>query len=509
MSTNNLDNAKRIARNTIMLYIRMFFIMLIGLYTSRVILNVLGVSDYGVYNVVGGVVAMFSLLTTSLSSSISRFTTFELGRGDTTRLNKIFSTAINVQLIMSCIIVLATEIIGVWFLNTKMNIPADRMVAANWVMQCSIISFVLGLFMVPYNAAIIAHERMSAFAYIGILEVVLKLAIVYALLFSPIDKLITYAILQLGVSILLRFIYATYCHRNFAECKYHYVYDKQLLKEMVAYAGWGFLGNGSWILNNQGINILINLFFGVVLNAARGIASQVDTLIQNFVRNFMTALNPQITKSYAAGNFEYMHKLVLAGARYSYYLMLFFVLPIFLETPIILKLWLKIVPDYTVIFLRFTLLSSMCVIIGNTLITSIHATGKIRNYELVMGTLALSNFPLVWIAFSLGASPVAAYVIYLIIYFILIFVRLYMAKDMIHLSAWRYIKEVLLRVTFVSLLSLILPLIIYWTQSDSIIRLVEIVITSTFSTVLSVWFVGMNQSERLLLTGVIMKKLKK
>lgn len=484
--------------------------MAIGLYTSRVVLQTLGVKDYGTYNVVGGVVSMFSIVSSSLSTAISRFITFELGKNDKIRLNKIFSTAINVQLLMGLLIVILMEVIGVWFLNTQMNIPQERMGAANWVFQLSIVSFVLGLLMVPYNASIIAHEDMGVFAYMTFLDAVLKLLIVYSLYISPFDKLISYAVLLFCVSLLMRSIYAVYCKRHYEECTYHFVNDRNLLKEIMSFAGWNFLGNGSWILNNQGVSILINIFFGVTLNAARGIASTVDNLVQNFVRNFMTAINPQITKSYAEGNLAYMHKLVFAGAKYSAYLMLFFIIPISLETETILHLWLgDTIPDYTAIFVRLTLLSSMSVVVGGTLITSVFATGKIRNYELVMGLMALSNFPMVWIAFKMGASPVVAYVIYFGVYLSMVFVRLYMVKDLIHLSAWTYIREVFVRVLTVGLLSMTLPLVLFFSQEDSVWRFLEIGTTSVFCTIASILLVGMKADEKEMVFKYIKMRFKR
>lgn len=506
------DNAQRLAKNTVILYFRMLLLMLIGLYTSRIILKTLGIADYGTYNLVGGVISMFSILTSSLSTAISRFITFELGKGQSERLKIVFSTSVNVQLILGLVVVLFSETIGVWFLNTHLQIPAERMVAANWVLQCAIASFVLGLLMVPYNATLIAHENMNIFAYISIMEAVLKLAIVFALYFSPYDKLITYAILLFAVSCLIRWIYATYCKRHYEECRYRYVYDKHLIKEMTGFAGWNLLGDGSWILNNYGVNILLNIFFGpitgLVLNAARGIATQVDNIVQSFVRNFMTALNPQITKSYAAGDFEYMHKLVFVGAKYSFFLMMLFVVPLCLETKLILKLWLDEVPDYTVIFVQLTLLSSMCVLLGNTLITSVLATGKIRNYELVVGLMALSVFPITWIAFKMGSSPVAAYIISFCVYFSMIFVRLYMVKDLIHISAWAYVKEVFLRVAIVGTFALLFPLLITYFQEDSISRFLEVCFTSVISSICSMLLFGIKCDERIMIKNLIRKMIR-
>ena len=297
MSTDNTSNNKRIAKNTLMLYMRTMLTMAITLFTSRVILQVLGVDDYGIYNVVGGFVAMFGIVSGALTSSISRFLTFELGKGDTSRLNKIFCTSLNIQICISLLIVLLGELIGLWFLNYKMNIPPERLLAANWVLHCSLIAFAINLISIPFNAAIIANERMSTFAYVSILEVSCKLIIVYMLYLSPIDKLISYAILMVCVSLVVQSVYAIYCKRYFPECTYHRYFDKSLIKQMTGFAGWTFFTNGAMLFNTQGINILINIFFGVSVNAARGIATQVEAAVMRFVNDFTTAINPQITKN--------------------------------------------------------------------------------------------------------------------------------------------------------------------------------------------------------------------
>lgn len=502
-------DTKRIAKNTFFMYIRMFVMMLVSLYTSRVILNVLGVEDYGTYNVVGGVVSMFTLLTASMSASISRYLTFSLGKGDYETLRRVFSVSVEVQIAMAVVIVLAVEAVGVWFLNTQMKIPPERMVAANWVMQCSLISFVVGLLMVPYNASIISHERMNIYAYISIWDAVMKLVIVYALYVSPFDKLKSYAVLLLIVSTLTTVIYWVYCLRNFEECRFQIVKDKRLVKEMASFAGWGMLGDGAWMLNTQGVNILMNIFFGVVLNAARGVATTVDNVVQSFVRNFMVALNPQITKSYASGDYEYMHRLIFMGSKYSYFLMLFFFVPISLETRTILTLWLKIVPDYAVVFTQLTLMSTMCFMLGNTLITAIQATGQIRMYSIVMGLMALSNFPLTWIAFALKASPVWAYIIYLAIFFCMIFVRLYMAKDKIHLSAWDFVNKVLLRSACTTVFAFLLPGLLCVFQADSILRMLEVCFVSVLGSLLAIYFVGLDKLEREFANNMIRRRVLK
>ena len=497
MSNQTSNNNKRIAKNTLLLYVRMLFTMAVSLFTSRVILNTLGVEDYGINNVVGGIVTMFSVLSGSLSSSISRFITFELGKGNIERLKTIFSTGVNIQLGMSVLIIIIAEAVGIWFLNTKMNIPTDRMVAANWVFQCAILTFVLNLLSVPYNAAIIAHEKMSAFAYISVVEVSLKLIIVYMLMISPFDRLETYAVLLLLVGAVIRFIYGYYCKRHFEECTYHFVFDKPVLKEMTGFAGWNFLGNGAYMLNTQGVNILMNLYFGVAVNAARGIATQVDAALKQFVNNFTTAVNPQITKSYAQGDLAYMHKLVCRSAKFSAFLMMFFAVPIILETNTILTIWLKTVPDYAVIFLQWIIISSfMDTVLANSLVTSMFATGKIKRYQIIVTTVGCLVFPLSWIAFKLGFEPQVGYILYFFIYTILLFVRLYLLKDMVKLPVMMYIREVLYKLAPVIVVGFAIAGILILTMDAGWLRLILVCLLSVLVTAASEYFIGLSNKEK-------------
>lgn len=490
------ENTKRIAKNTLVLYVRTLFTMLVALYTSRVILNTLGVSDFGIINVVGGVVGMFSVISGSLASSISRFITFELGHGDFNKLKQIFSTSVNIQIGISLIIVILAECIGVWFINHKLNIPESRLIAANWVFQCSLLSFVIGLISVPYNACIIAHERMSAFAYISILETILKLVIVYMLFISPYDKLISYSILFVIVAIIIRLIYGWYCHNHFAECHYKFVYDKSLIKEMSGFAGWSFFGNGAYMLNTQGVDMLINIFFGVTLNAAKGVASQVQNAVMQFVGNFTVALNPQITKSYASGDREYMNKLVCRGARFSYFLLLIFTVPIVCEADYILNLWLKTVPEYAPIFLRLMLFGTLMTLLGGTMYTAILATGKIRKYQLAVTIVGCLVFPLTWLAFRIGLPPETTYYIYIVIYFLLVFVRLYIAKGLLNFPVQLYLFDVVFRVVIVSVVAFILPLIVIRYLEPSFLRLCVSCIIGFCSSLLTINILGLEKSER-------------
>jgi O-antigen/teichoic acid export membrane protein len=509
MGAGYQSSNKRIAKNTLLLYLRMIVMMLIGLYTSRVILQVLGVKDYGLYNAVGGVVTMLTVLTSALTTAINRYLTFELGKGDIEKLKRVFSTSLNVLVILAIIIVLIGFLLGGWFLHHKMNIPAGRMDAANWVLYCTLLSFAVGLINIPYNSSIISHERMNVFAYMTILDVTLKLLIVYALYLSPFDKLKTYAVLALMVAVFIRFIYATYCKKNFQECTYQLTIDKPLLKEMTGFVGWNFLGNSAWIFNNQGINILINIYFGVTLNAARGIATQVEGLTMRFVNSFMTALLPQITKSYAAGELSQMHQLVCRGAKFSFFLVLFFAIPICFETNHILYLWLGKVPDYAVTFVRMTFLSTLCTVLGYTLVTAQLATGNIKKYQIVMTLCGLWVFPLTWLAYKLGGDAVWAYIIFFITYFVLIFVRIYLVKDLIHMPWILYIKDVLLICATVLLLAVIPPLAIYLLIPSSLLRLFLLCFVSFLSSGLVMYWVGLRTEERQMVNGLAVKFIAK
>lgn len=496
MSTQTSDNNKRIAKNTLLLYFRMLFMMVVSLYTSRVILNALGVEDFGIYNVVGGVVAMFSVISGSLSAAIGRFITYELGKGDQSKLNKIFSASVTIQLLLSLIIVVLIESVGVWFLNAKMTIPETRMTAANWVLQFSIITFVINLISVPYNAAIIAHEKMSAFAYISILEAVGKLVIAFLIVWSPIDKLIYYAILMCTVAVIVRLTYGHYCKKHFAECTYHFHWDKDILKQMFGFAGWNFIGAASAVLRDQGGNIVINLFYGPTVNAARGIAIQVNSAVTGFVTNFMTAMNPQITKSYASGDREYMMTLIYQGARLSFYMLLLLSLPILVNTHYILVIWLKLVPEHAVLFVQLILVFAMSESISNPLVTAMLATGKIRNYQIVVGGLQLLNLPVSYICLRLGCIPESVLIVAIVISQCCLATRLYMLRSMIGLSSLRYLKNVYLNVIGVTVVSIIVPLLLSNQLNESFFSFVILSVVAMASTVATELLIGCDKNER-------------
>ena len=506
---NTSVNNKRIAKNTLLLYFRTLLIMAITLYTSRVILNALGVEDYGIYNVVGGVVAMFSLISGSLSNAISRFITFELGRGDTKKLSTIFSTSVNIQIGISLLVIILGILIGGWFLNSRMNIPAERMVAANWVLCCSLLMFCINLISLPYNACIIAHERMAAFAYVSILDASLRLLICYLITISPFDKLISYSVLLVFVASIIRMVYGIYCNKHFEECRYRLVYDRSLLKQMGSFAGWQFLTNSCWMFNTQGVNILINIFFGVTLNAARGIATQVDSAIQQFVNNFMTALNPQITKNYASGHIKEMFMLVCRGSKFSFFLLLLFAIPVIFEAEYVLKLWLKTVPDHAVIFLRLTLIGSMVNMLGGTGLTACMATGKIKRYSIWISSVGVLVFPFTWIAFKCGLPVESTYIIFIGVYIGVNVVRLYIMKGLLHFPPALFIREVIFKICIVTPLALLMPSVPVCFMDESFGRLVITTLISLVSSCLVIYTVGLSRSERKTIIGKVMKFMQK
>ena len=492
------ERTKRIAKNSVYLYVRMFFTMLIALYTSRAVLKTLGVEDYGIYNVVGGLVSMFSLISTSLSSSTSRFLTFELGRGDNESLRRVFSTSLWVHIVLAAVVILLAETVGLWFLNTHMNISPSRMLAANVIYQASIVSFALGLFSVPYSATISSHERMDIFAGIGMLESVLKLMAVLFLVYVPFmyDKLIMYSILLMSIGIMMQSIYFIYCHRHFPECRLQHSFDRQRWKEISSFAGWNFIGCTAGLMKGQGVNILINLFFGTAVNAARGISETINIHVNSFAGNFMSAVYPQITKSYAAGDYSYTYSLVERGSRFSYYAILIVALPIILETDFILHLWLGSYPEHTVNFARLVLVTLLIDTLSNTLINLQSATGRIRNYQIAVGGMLLMNFPFSYICLKAGLEPEYTYVVAIFFSICCLSLRLYFLKRMTSFSPASFIRNVCCNVIIVTSIALIIPVLIHYYMSSGLLRFVISTIISILSTIITIYVVGCSNSEK-------------
>ena len=496
MTTTSASN-KRIAKNTLLLYVRMLFLMAVNLYTSRVVLNTLGVEDYGIYNVVGGVVVMFGFINGSMSSATQRYITFALGKGDKNNLQKVFSTALQIHALISVLIIILGETVGLWFMYTQMQIPADRMDAAFWVLQCSILSTVVMVISVPYNADIIAHEKMSAFAYISILEAALKLAVVYMLFVFSYDKLILYAFLILAVQLLIRLCYSRYCNKHFEESRYRHIWDKSLFKEMTGFAGWSMFGNLSAVLYSQGLNMLLNVFFGPVVNAARAVAVQVQNAMQQFVGNFQMALNPQITKTYAKGEMNEMHKLMFRSARFSFYLLFLLSLPVLFETNFILTIWLKTVPANTVIFLRIIICTSLIYTLANPMIIANQATGKVKRYQVVCGTILLMILPISYICLKLGCPAYSVFIVHFCMEAITQLARMIMLRPLIGIRVYDYLKNVYSRVFIVAALSIIVPFLAYESLSDTFLRFFIVCIVCVLSVGTVVYIIGLSNNERM------------
>ncbi len=502
---NTSINTNRIAKNTMLLYIRSIVVMFIGIYTSRVVLQALGVEDYGIYNVIGGFVALFSVLSASLVNASQRFISFEMGK-DFPQMHRLFCGTVSIHLLLALVVLVVFESFGVWFLNTQLNICQERMSAANWVFQCSALTFCINIISVPYNACIIAYEKMSVFAYISIYEALAKLGIVYLLSIIGFDKLVTYTILMFMIAVSLRVIYGIYCAKHFEECHFRFVFDKPLFKEMLGFTGWNFIGSTAGILTSQGINILINLFFGVALNAARGLAEQVNQAINTFVNNFMTAMNPQITKSYAAGDIAYMNKLLVMGAKYAALLYWCIALTVFIEADVILQIWLVEVPPFAPIFLRLTIICSIFQALSNTLYIGMLATGNIKKYQIVMGGIYLGSFVLCFVFFKTGFGPEFSYLSTIIFYLIALFVRLKLISDIVKgFSPYKFFNLAVVKSAIVIIVSTSLVYLFKKCSyfSNKYIELVEVSALSLLSVVTLSLLFALSKKEKCYLFSLV------
>lgn len=500
---SSISNNKRLAKNTGILYIRLIFIMIIGLYTSRIVLNALGVDDFGIYNVVGGVVTMFTVISGSLSAAITRFLTFELGKNDRQALKKAFSTSIIIQVALCVIVVVFAEPLGVWFIHHKMIIPVERMSAAEWVFQFSLVTFCLNLINIPFNAVIIAHEKMNAYAYISIFDAAAKLGVAFLMSVSPIDKLVFYSALLAIVSLSSRIIYGVYCNKQFEECRANIQFDKTLFLQMFSFAGWNFIGVVSGVCRDTGGNVVLNMFYPPAVNAARGIAIQVSSAVRSFSSNFIVAINPQITKSFAANEKDYSFKLVFSGAKLSYFLLLLLALPVICNTHYLLELWLKGVPDYAVIFVRLILVLALVDSISETMITLMLATGNIRNYQIVVGGMVILNLPFSYLFLRLGFPPQIVFIIAILISLICAFLRVIMLNRMVELPIKTFVYDVFVKIVVVSLFAIILPYYIRSVMNESFLTLIFTSLICFFTTIISIWIIGFNQSEKMIVRSIL------
>lgn len=500
---------RRIAKNTLMLYVRMLFMMFMGLYTSRIVLQALGESDYGIYNVVGGVVAMFTIISGALNSAVSRFITFEMGKGEGARLNKVYSTAVIIQIVLAAVVVAVAEPVGLWFIDNEMTISPERIPAARWVLHFSLLAFVVNLMSVPQMASITAHERMSAYAWIGILDGLLRFGVALLISCSGHDRLVAYAALMAVSVLIVRMAYGIYCRLHFPECRFRPVFDRPLMKEMFSFAGWNFIGVTAGVFRDHGGNILVNVFSGsVAVNAARGVALQLSNAVQSFVTNFMTAVNPQITKSYAAGEKDYMFSLMRKSSRMAYYLLLIIVLPVIFNVDYLLSIWLDEVPAGSASFARLFLILALSESLSGPLITGTQATGKIRDYQILVGGLIMLNFPVSYIFLKAGAAPEVTVVVAIVISQICLFARLYMLRRLTEFPVGEYLIRVYLNVLIVTLTAVILPLALMRYMPGGLTGFLLDVPLCIVCAALAVLFKGCSSAERKELWNMIRRRVR-
>lgn len=500
------DN-RRIARNTIALFFRMVVLMLISLYTSRVILRALGVTDFGIYNVVGGFVSMFAIVSSTMSSGISRYLTVAMGKGDEAGLARIFSTSVNVTYIISVALIVILESFGLWFVNCKLNMPDGRMVAANWVFQISILTFVIDVISLPYTALVVAHERMTAFAYIGIYEALGKLGVSFLVMVSPIDRLVFYALLLAVVAVSVRVIYAVYCRRNFAESRYRLFIDKPLIKEMFGFSGWNFFGVSSSMLADQGVNMLLNVFFGPAVNAARGLASQVNQGVNSLCGSFTSALGPQLTKLFAADEREYYLRLCDRSVRFSFYLYYIVALPVMFTAPQLLKVWLGVVPEHAVNFVRLVLLSSIIYIMMGPLNTLLGANGKIRNYQVCEGCIRFFTLPVCWVLLREGCQAEIVYVVVMTLETLCFAMRLWWLRLYTGFPVRVFLYKTVGIVVGVGVIASIFPFMVSRLVSPKWLNFASVILAAIVSSTAMIYMFGVSKVERAVIMGKVRQVL--
>lgn len=506
MNETSLAN-KRIAKNTMLLYFRSIVILAIGLYTSRVTLQILGVQDYGIYNLVGSVVALFSLISGAMSSACQRFITFAIGKNNLSETKKVFETSVSLHVILGIFFVIVLEILGVWLLKNKLDIPIERVQAANYVFQFSVVTTFVNVISVPYDALIIAHERMNAFAYISIVEAVMKLSAVLMLNFLSWDKLVVYGVFLLAIAVLKRVMYNVYSYKKFEEARTcRLKIDYTIFKEMFSYSGWNLMGNSATVFRNQGVEILLNMFFGVTVNAAKGICAQVQNAVFQFVTNFQTAINPQLIKSIAIKDFQRTESLIFKGSRFSFYLLIFFAVPLLVSSREILNIWLGSVPDYTVVFLWWTFIVLLEDTLNRFLINSIMAYGRIRNYQIIVAGTKLFVLPITYVFLLMGASPIIGFVVNVVLDLVCMFERLYFTNKYFSIKYTCYLKKVVFPCWLLFFISLVVPELSYSFLSKNILFAVPVSFISVTGCIL---FCGLDENERDYCVKYLVKRIKK
>lgn len=491
------NKSKAIAKNTLLLYFRMLFIMIINLYTSRLVLQVLGVTDFGIYNVLGGVVVLFTFISNPLKDACRRYLTFEIGRKDFLQLRNVFSTSVFLHAIFSLIIFILSETVGLWFLYNQLNIPEGRFSVSLWVFQFSIFTMLMSIMQSPYIADIIAHEDMKPFAYISVVEALLKLIMVLFIYYISFDKLVTYSILLATIQIFIFYLYYKYCKSRYRECHIVYVKDRVLIKKMTSFMGWTMTGGIATILNGQGLNILLNVFYDPTINAARGLALQMQGALAKFSSNFQTAINPQLTKSYASGDLIAMHKYVIYSSKYSFYMLYVLALPVMLSADFVINCWLGFVPPHTSNFFRLVVLDSLLLVLANAMITSVHATGSLKKFQIIVEFINILVLPISYVLLRTGNwEPEIVYVVFVIISLTAQIARVYIVLPMIEMYYKTYIEEVIIPIIRVVLISIIMPMVFIIFQSEAKVDFYYTIVVSVLSSFFSVFLFGMNRNER-------------
>lgn len=476
----------------------MILLLAINLYTSRIVLKILGFDDYGIYNVVGGVVSMLAFLNIGMAGASQRFISFDLGKGNLKALKNTFCTTVLTHAAIALIVIIIMETIGLWFLNYKLNIPHDRMFAANWVFQCSLLTFALSVTSVPYNSCIIAHEKMGAFAYISIFEAMAKLAILFALYVIPLDKLIIYSSLMAVTQAIVRLVYIIYCKHQFEECTFHYSFDKILFKKMFAFAGWGCIGNMGFSTKDQGSNILLNLFFGTTVNAARGLAGQINGVINSFASNFTMAMNPQIIKLYAAGEYEKSRDLAFAGSKYAFFLLTMIAIPFLINEHYLLRLWLVDVPPYTDFFVLIIVLCSLIYSLTHTISTAISATGNVKWFQILLALILLSELPISYIILKFGGNPYQAMLPSLLTTFGTVVMRICLINKLLpnYYSIKLYFKNIVFRCFLVFLVGAAFSWYIRTLFNDTFLTFLITCVVSETIVITAIYSIGLTRHEK-------------
>lgn len=501
------DNNKRILKNTVYLYMRQFVIMALSFFTTRIVLEKLGASDYGVNNVVGGFVSMFTVLNSILQTGTRRFLSLNLGKGDALVLKDTFSTAFVIHLIVGTFVVVLLETFGIWFLNSQLNIDSGRMVAANWVFQFSVLTVFLSITQTPYTAAVTSHENFSIYAFMSIFETVAKVAVLFLLIFIPGDKLIIYSALLLGVSAINISIYRIYCIRKFPECQFTLKVNHNLLKEMVRFSGWSVIANVFQVGNTQGVSILLNIFFSTLVNAARGLATTVTFTISQFVNGFIIAAEPQLVKYYGANDREHFEKLVFNITQYTLFLLAIFAVPVFMEIDYVLKLWLTEVPQYTSEFIKITIISSLLVNSYIMIDKAIIASGHIKQMALIGNTIPVIQLPLVYIFLKLGYSPVVTYIITLVPQFLGMFANLWISKHYINFPSGRFFFQIMVKNSLFIIIACIIPYIVREMMPDGLLRFLVVCSLSVFCTIGIMYSFAMNAETKQMVRQKVIGKI--